>query len=96
MLCLQNSLHTAPVGVFDRDIVEGSLEQYSIDWKGPCPDNKADEHGVNMPQIDLNLSSDILQELEESIDLLAPLELFSMDIYRLCLRWLQEARNRQY
>ena len=38
MLQLQNSHHTAPGGVFQKDLVEGPLEQFGIDWEGPCPD----------------------------------------------------------
>ena len=76
---LQNSLYAAPGGVFDRDLVEGLWDQYGIDWEGPCPDHKADEHGVNMPQIDLDLSPNILQELQELIDL-AHSELSGLDI----------------
>ena len=41
MLRLQNSNHASPEGVFNRDIVEDSLEQYGIDWEGPCPFNEA-------------------------------------------------------
>ena len=96
MLGMQNSHHTAPGGVFDRDTVEGPLEQYGIDWEGPCPHSETDLDNVTVPRIDVNIPPNILQHLRESIDPLAPSELFGMDIYLICLRWLQEAREGQH
>ena len=51
MLRLQNSNHAAAQGVFDRGTVESTLEQYGIDWEGPCPDNETDSDCVTMPKI---------------------------------------------
>ena len=97
MLHMQNSDHTAPGGVFNREDVEGSIEQYGVDWEGPCSsENEADQYGVTVPRINSNFSPHIIQQLQESIDPLASSELFGMDIYLLCLRFLQEARNREH
>ena len=93
MLRLQISNHASPEGVFNRDIVEGSLEQYRIDWEGPCPFNEAVVNNVTVPQIDLTLPPNILQYLQETIHPLAHSDFFGMDIYLLCLRWLQQIRN---
>lgn len=95
MLCMQNSHHTAPGGVFDKDTVEGPLEQYGIDWEGPCPDSEPDLNVLIVPPIDVNIPPNILRQLRVSVDPLAYSELLGMDIYLICLRWLQEARSRQ-
>lgn len=88
---MQNSQHTVPGGVFDRETVEGPLEQYGIDWEGPCPHTVTDLNDVTVPQIDVR------QRLRQSINPLAPSDLFGMDTYLFCLRWLQEAlRNGQH
>lgn len=55
MLHLQNSHHTAPRGVFQRDLVEGPLEQFGIDWKGPCADCEDGESDLTVPGINVNL-----------------------------------------
>ena len=96
MLCMQNSHHTAAGGVFDKDTVEGPLEQYGIDWEGPCPDSESDVDVLTVPPIDVNIPPNILRHLRESVDPLAHSELLGMDIYLICLRWLQEARSRQH
>ena len=49
-----------------------------------------------VPQIDVNIPLDILQHLGESIDPLAASELFGVDIYLICLCWLQEAQEGQH
>ena len=52
MLRLQNSNHAAAQGVFDRGVVESTLDsQYGIDWEGPCPDNETDSDCVTVPKI---------------------------------------------
>lgn len=55
MLHLQNSHHTAPGGVFQRDLVEGPLEQFGIDWEGPCADCEGGESDLTVPGINVNL-----------------------------------------
>ena len=92
MLRLQNSNHAAAQGVFDTGTVESTLEQYGIDWEGPCPDNETDSDCtcVTVPRINLHLPSNILQNLYNSVDPLAPSELYGMDIYLICLRLLQD------
>ena len=47
--------------MFDRGAVESTLEQYGIDWEGPCPDNETDSDCVTVPRINLHLPSNILQ-----------------------------------
>ena len=96
MLHLQNSDHEAPEGVFNREVVGGTSEQYGVDWEGPCPDNEPDVESVTVPPIHLNLPPCTLQNLQETVNPLAHSELFGMDIYVICLRWLLEVRNRQY
>ena len=51
MLHLQNSDHAAPERVFNKAVVEGSLEQYGVDWEGPCPNNEPDVENVTVPPI---------------------------------------------
>ena len=91
MLRMQNSHHTAPGGVFDRETVEGPLDQYGIDWEGPCPQSETGSDDMTVSRIDLNIPANIFENLRESVDPLALSELFGMDIYLICLRWLQEA-----
>ena len=76
MLHLQNSDHAAPEGVFNRDVVGGTLEQYGVDWEGPCPDNEPDVESVTVPPIHLNLPPRTLQNLQETVNPLAHSELF--------------------
>ena len=95
MLRLQNSNHAATEGVFDRGVIEGTLEQYGIDWEGPCPDNETDIDCVTVPRINFHLPPYILRNLYNSVDPLAPSELYGMDIYLICLRLLQELLQEQ-
>jgi len=89
MLHLQNSHHTAPRGVFQRDVVEEPLEQFGIDWEGPCPDREDGENDLTVPGIDANIPPSILKQLQQSINPLASSELFGLDIFLQCLHWLQ-------
>ena len=95
MLQLQNSQHTTPGGVFHRDLVEGPLDQFGIDWEGPCPDCENGESDLIVPGSNVSLPPSILQQLQQSIDPLAASELFGLDIYLQCLHWLQSTTNGQ-
>lgn len=93
MLHLQNSHHTAPGGIFQRDLLEGPLGQFGIDWEGPCPDCEDGESDLTVPGINVNIPPNVLQQRKQLIDPLAPLKLFGLDIYLQCLYWLQSTRN---
>lgn len=92
MLRMQNSDRTASAGVFsyDRDVLSSSLDEYGIDWEGPCSFDVSDSENetIRVPEIRLNLRQDSLQNLHRLINPLSPSELLGMDIYLACLRFL--------
>ena len=70
--------HIAPGGVFQRDLIEGPLEQFGIDWEGPCADCEDGESDLTVPGITVNLPQNVLVQLQQSIDPLAASELFAL------------------
>ena len=84
-----------PGGVFHRDLVEGPLDQFGIDCEGPWQDCKNGESDLIVPERNVSLPPNILQQLQQSIDPLAASELFGLDIYVQCLHWLQSTTNSQ-
>jgi len=59
---------------------EGDVDEYGIDWNGPLPDN-VDEGTIEVPESDLSLTEDLLQQLQLSVNPLQECDDFGLNLY---------------
>ena len=74
-LWFEGQLHYLPTQV---DGASSCMEDYGIDWEGPCGSS---EIGINLPQIDVENLNEITRFLESNINPLADSADFGIDIY---------------